>query len=361
MSKNTELTEPDAPESPNAFLIMTKLEAVGTMKPADLFKSESKTLELAVDQISEYCLAFKPDMTVKKDREAVRSLAATIARTKTFIDDSGKELLEEAKALTDRVNGQRRWAREKLDELKDTVRKPLTEFEEAEKRLAERKVQVMEQIAGLSDGIDTLSSGNIEERISTLTTIFIGDLEELPDIADKAKMKIVTARARLEKALPLALAREAAELKAEQDRIAAEAEARRIHEEQIAKDAADKAKADAEEKAAADAKKAKEDADAAAAKAKADSDAAIAKAEADAAKAKRDAEFAVEAEKARARAERQAEEEAEQKRAADMAHRSRILHEAADDIYTVIKSNPDGDALANAIAAGKIRHVSIQF
>jgi hypothetical protein len=360
MSQHPELTEPEAPESdsPNAFVIMTKLEAVGTMTPAKLFTVDGKTLEEAVNQISEHCLAFVPDMTVKKDRDAVRSVAATIARTKTFIDDCGKDVLAEAKALTDRVNGQRRWAKEKLQELQDTVRKPLTEFEENEKRLAARKVAVMEQIIGLAEGIEEAPSDEIKVRIEALKAI---DLKGLDDIAEKAGMKMTLTRSRLEKALPLALEREAARAKAEEVRRAAEAEEKRLHEKKIADDAAEKARADAEAKAKADADKAKADADAAAAKAKADADAALAAEKARADKEIADAKAKIEADQKAADDARKAQEEADRQRAADEAHRTKILAEVTADLYAALKENAGGETIAQAIAEGKIRHVTISF
>jgi hypothetical protein len=358
MSDHTELTEPAAPESdtPNAFVIISKLEVIGGLKPATLFTEGGDTLKIAVDQIVAHCKSFVPDMTSKKDREALRSLAATIARTKTFIDDSGKEVLEDAKKLTDRVNAQRKWARDTLDELKETVRKPLTDFEEAEKALAARKVAVMEQITTISDGIEEASSENVKERISTLDTLYVDDLE---DIADRAKMKIVVARGRLEKALPLALQREADALKAEEDRLAAEAEEKRLHDEKIAKDAADKATADAEAKAKADADAAKAKADADAAKAKADADASIAAEKARADQAIADANAKIAAEKKAADDAIKAKEEEDRKRAADEAHREKILAEVAEDIRKVLHDRVD--YLPQAIADGKIRHVTITF
>lgn len=54
-------------------------------------------------------------------------MAHKVARSKTYIDNAGKDLVAELKALPKQIDESRRIVRERLDALKDEVRRPLTE------------------------------------------------------------------------------------------------------------------------------------------------------------------------------------------------------------------------------------------
>lgn len=62
-------------------------------------------------------------------------MAHKVARSKTYIDNAGKDLVAELKALPKQIDESRRVVRERLDALKDEVRRPLTEWEEEQERI----------------------------------------------------------------------------------------------------------------------------------------------------------------------------------------------------------------------------------
>ncbi|MCW9157761.1 hypothetical protein N5I54_26990, partial [Klebsiella quasipneumoniae] len=76
-----------------------------------------------------------PDVTTKKGRDAIASMAHKVARSKTYIDSAGKDLVAELKALPKQIDESRRVVRERLDALKDEVRRPLTEWEAEQERI----------------------------------------------------------------------------------------------------------------------------------------------------------------------------------------------------------------------------------
>jgi hypothetical protein len=81
----------------------------------------------------------------EKERKEISSLAYKIARTKTYIDNHGKDVAAELKKLPKIVDANRKQAREFLDGLRDRIRQPLTEFEEKEKAIeAERQRKIQE-------------------------------------------------------------------------------------------------------------------------------------------------------------------------------------------------------------------------
>jgi len=88
------------------------------------------------------------DIDTKAGEEVIRSLAYKIARSKTFIDDLGKDLNAGLKKQAKIIDDQRSLVRTALDDLKDKIRKPLTEKEEREKARKEAIQSRLNQMRG---------------------------------------------------------------------------------------------------------------------------------------------------------------------------------------------------------------------
>ena len=61
--------------------------------------------------------ASKLEISTEPNRKALASLAYKIARSKSYIDDQGKTLTENARKEIEAVNGERKIARDRLDAL----------------------------------------------------------------------------------------------------------------------------------------------------------------------------------------------------------------------------------------------------
>lgn len=96
-------------------------------------------LDPLIELIEKEARSLVPDVTTKKGRDAIASMAHKVARSKTYIDNAGKDLVAELKALPKQIDESRRVVRERLDALKDEVRRPLTEWEEEQARIAAEK------------------------------------------------------------------------------------------------------------------------------------------------------------------------------------------------------------------------------
>ncbi|HCH7900044.1 TPA: hypothetical protein NHT93_001826 [Klebsiella oxytoca] len=96
-------------------------------------------LDPLIEAIEKEARSLVPDVTTKKGRDAIASMAHKVARSKTYIDNAGKDLVAELKALPKQIDENRRIVRERLDALKDEVRRPLTEWEEEQARIAAEK------------------------------------------------------------------------------------------------------------------------------------------------------------------------------------------------------------------------------
>src|SRR5258708_4294021 len=117
---------------------MNVLATVEALTALDVFTGDAH--EKLVTRLEEYVRAQPQDMETAKGRDAIRSLAAKVSRTKTGLDDMGKDHVAALKKQTGAVDAQRKLIRDRLDALRDEVRDPLTKFEEAEaERVAEHE------------------------------------------------------------------------------------------------------------------------------------------------------------------------------------------------------------------------------
>ncbi|WP_154988392.1 hypothetical protein [Klebsiella grimontii] len=96
-------------------------------------------LDPLIELIEKEARSLVPDVTTKKGRDAIASMAHKVARSKTYIDNAGKDLVAGLKALPKQIDESRRVVRERLDALKDEVRRPLTEWEAEQARIAAEK------------------------------------------------------------------------------------------------------------------------------------------------------------------------------------------------------------------------------
>lgn len=276
--------------------------------------TNNEQLDPIIEKIEKEARSLVPDVSTKKGRDAIASMAHKVARSKTYIDNAGKDLVAELKALPKQIDESRRIVRERLDALKDEVRRPLTEWEAEQERIkAEKAAKIKAE----------------EDR-----KIFESDHEMALLMND-------------------AFDRELAEKKAEEER-------RRIaHEEELKRQAAEQAKREAEEKAAAElaaAKKREEDAIAARAQAellaKQERERAEQEAKDAAAKAEADKKAAIEAEQRKAQEEAdRIKREAEAKEAARLAEEKRIADEKAKREADVKHRKAVGTEIVNALTA----------
>lgn len=276
--------------------------------------TNNEQLDPIIEKIEREARSLVPDVSTKKGRDAIASMAHKVARSKTYIDNAGKDLVAELKALPKQIDESRRIARERLDALKDEVRRPLTEWEAEQERI---KAEEAAKIKAEEDRKKFESDHEI--------ALLMND----------------------------AFDRELAEKKAEEER------QRIAHEEELKRQAAEQAKREAEEKAAAElaaAKKREEDAIAAKAQAELLAKQAKERAEQEAkdaaAKAEAEKKAAIEAEQRKAQEEAdRIKREAEAKEAARLAEEKRIADEKAKREADVKHRKAVGTEIVNALTA----------
>ncbi|HFD8278951.1 TPA: hypothetical protein ACF6GX_005728, partial [Raoultella ornithinolytica] len=122
---------------------ITDLVVIEKKNAMAVFTSNDQ-LDPLIEAIEKEARSLVPDVTTKKGRDAIASMAHKVARSKTYIDNAGKDLVAELKALPKQIDESRRVVRERLDALKDEVRRPLTEWEAEQERIkAEEAMNAM--------------------------------------------------------------------------------------------------------------------------------------------------------------------------------------------------------------------------
>ncbi len=355
MSETTELIElPSAEAAVDVFTATDKLDAI-------------------LDQVRQKVSGIVYDMGKRTDRELCRSDAFKVARCKSAAKDLGATTAKRLKELPKLVDAGRRYLEDGLEEIQKQVRQPLTEWEEAEDARVQTHKDAVAGILRMAEELGGATAADIRARLEMTEGIGIGTYwEEFEAEAHRAKAKTL-------EVLRAALAArekyeaEQAEL-AELRRKQAEQE-RKDREAEIARQAAEKARADAEAAAQAEreaAAKREADAKAAAEQAERDKQEAIerqkqAEARAEAEKlaaeqrAKDAAEAARQAEIDRVAREKAAAEAEQRRREADREHRAKVNRTALQAFIGGGMPEECAKQAVTLIAKGEIPAVTINY
>lgn len=195
-----------------------------------------------------------PDLSTAKGRARIASLAAQVSRSKTAVEKPGRDYLKRLKEQPKVVEAELRRFVTECDQLRDEVRRPLTEWEDAEKARTEALQQRLVDLRALADVIDAagnyLPSADIQQRIQEAKSVVLDDSwQERTAEAGVAKDSTIQ---QLEASLVVAQKREHEAAELERLRKEAEEKVRLEREETIRREAAEQAKRDAEAKAQAE-------------------------------------------------------------------------------------------------------------
>ena len=135
------------------------------------------------------------DAETPKGRKELASIAYSVSKTKTWLDEQGKNFVSEAKSKIKVVDNERKAVRDQLDLLRDEIRKPVTDFEDAERKLLENAKQIKNLCESLKTPTDEfgnlLSSAQIKTRLDSVNEIIIDDNQyqaELKDIVELTQL-----------------------------------------------------------------------------------------------------------------------------------------------------------------------------
>lgn len=227
----------------------TELAAVPPKETALQVFQAPNGLEPYLQKIRDEIDAFVPDVSTRKGREAIASIAYKVARSKTALDNVGKELVAELKDIPKKIDAERKRMRDTLDAWQEEVRRPLNDWQAAEDARVDRHQARIQQLRDLVD-VETLFAEGIRFKIENAEGVVIDEgFEEFEAEAHQVKAKTLESlRASLAKQVKYEA--EQAEL----ERLRAETAAReqKEREERIAREAAEKARLEADQKAQAE-------------------------------------------------------------------------------------------------------------
>lgn len=202
------------------------------------------------DAVAAEVTAEVPDLTTRKGRERIASLAAKVSKSKTAVEKPGRDYLKRLKEMPKVVEAELRDFVNKMDALRDATRQPLTDWEQAEIARTDAHVDAIQQIKDLVVFDQSPTAGHVANIIADLELLEIGDsweefLAEAAQVKDQTLIKLRalhTERARYE-----AEQAELIRLRAE-----AEAQAQRDRDAQIAREAEERTRRESEQRAQAE-------------------------------------------------------------------------------------------------------------
>lgn len=181
----------------------TIIETIHTQDSSKLFTADTVTQNL--EAIRTEALSIVPDITTDKGRKEIASQAHKVAQSKVAIDKVGAALVKPLKDQAKVIDVQRKRYKDMLDQLKEEVRKPLTDYELAEAKKQQDSDQVffqLEQLAEVTDALsgDILQVGVLEGKISKLDKLDVAPCQ-LVGRFDEAVGRVTMVRQSLETAL----------------------------------------------------------------------------------------------------------------------------------------------------------------
>ena len=336
---------------------------------AEAFFNKPDAVEEAIAKIEAAVRGHVPDLSTRKGRDAIASLAYRVSKSKTYLDGEGKKLVDGIKAQAAVIDKSRKSIRDRLDALRDEARKPLDDWEAAEQARQDRDKAILASLknhgmTGHESSVAIVAKAH-EIRAIELPEDFGGDV----DFAKAAKAGTMQA---LRNMFTAAQAREAEA--AELVKLRAEAEARRAREaEELAAreaaeaaarqereraEAAEQARKDAEVRAAEEIERAKREAAEAVERAQQEAADEIARERERAAQIERERQE--EDDRQRQAAEEEAKRKADEQAAleADEARRVEVMG-AIEAALAAMTGRATPRAIAEALMAGEIPHIQV--
>jgi len=379
----------------------TDLIVVEIKTPLEVFTKDAG-FDPIFEAIKNEVKKFVPDISTKKGREDIASLAYKVAKTKTHLDKLGAGLTEDMKKQVKIVDTSRSRIWDQMESLQKEVRRPLTDWENAEKTRVDNHENGIREISRLglitANGVK-LTLPELKANLSLLEGITVNEQwqefhmrasnekefqinslkreisEREKYLADQEELKRLKeenlkreARERDEKIAKEAsdnatrLAEEKAQKEKDQIELAAKEEADKVEKKRLAdikaindeKERVEKEKQDAinrQNKAEQDLKDEKE------------------KSRLAAVKAEEDKQKAINDERIRVQKIKDKEDHEARLREADINNKKRINNEAMKALLMVLSNalsselsaEETGKAMITAIAKGQIPHVKINY
>lgn len=159
-----------------------------TDKPIEVLLEQEKADQL-FKKIEAEIDAFVPDLSTQAGRGRIKSLHYKIVRTRTTLDDAGKDHTQSLRDQVDAVNFKRRDMRDKLGKLEERALKPLTDWEAAEAARLGAIESVENAIKHLGRINPLATSADIQGQIDKLAEVRNGIEEEVVGTDERDRLQ----------------------------------------------------------------------------------------------------------------------------------------------------------------------------
>lgn len=122
----------------NDLVVVENLELVPFFTKGDQIED---ILGRLTDEAKSYVAG---DLSVKKNRDAVKAMVTKFTKSKTYLEGKGKELAAEYKAIPKAIDANRKLVKDTITDLQELVRQPLTDWENEQKAIEAAKLAEIE-------------------------------------------------------------------------------------------------------------------------------------------------------------------------------------------------------------------------
>lgn len=343
---------------------MNQIQELVTIEAANaltLFTTENG-LDPVLSKIKKEIDAFVPDISTEEGRREIASIAHKVAKSKTYLDAVGKDLVSDLKKKPKLIDAERKRIRDTLDLWKDRVRRPLTDWENIEKERKQRHSDRLIEMEAIPERTEDKSSDEITaliSRLETMTTDY--DWEEFENRASQTKERLMLI---LDQKLNRRIKYEAEQIELEKLRRERAEIEQKNREAQIAQEAVEREKREAADKIAAErraAEKLEQELQRQKDLADRERRAAEEREHKSKLKAEQEKADAIRLERERAESEKIRQDEMERARQADKAHRAKVNRQALSLLEEHGVDRVTGMRVVTLAAKGSLGPLEIRY
>lgn len=189
-------TNVDAPVKDDQDLIV--LPEMNLPTPAEFAENVKGGFESIYKSLDAEIEVAPKDISTKKNREAIKSLAYKISKTKVALDKRAAALVDDQNKIVKSVNAERKTMKEKLDGMRDSVREPLTQWETVEAERTKKIEDLFNFIHGIKssqhEGVDfaDMDSDSILALVGRLKSSIPADADVFEDLSEQYNGLVAT-------------------------------------------------------------------------------------------------------------------------------------------------------------------------
>lgn len=208
------------------------------------FFTKGDSIDDVLEQIAKEARALVPDVSNDKGRKAIKANVTKVTSSKTYLEAEGKELAAEYKEIPKLIDKNRKKVKDFLNDLQAEIRKPLTDWEEEQKRIEEEKAlakEKEERTAAIDADFDfavLLMDTDFKERAEKAEQDRLAKIAHEKKIAEEAAAKAIADEQARQQAINDQIQREKVEAQQREERAKYELEQAATREANAKKQAA---------------------------------------------------------------------------------------------------------------------------